>query len=69
MTVSEKVAGGWNKVLLGIRHPQAVPTPVWFGIGSDGRVYLRSEANVGRKLYEKGADATSLELGYVEITP
>jgi len=154
MSVSEKVAGGWNKVLLGIRHKQAfeateptagatiddlrghkyallvtfrrsgeaVPTPVWFGIGGDGRIYFRSEANVGkvkriratpraligpcnsrgkpegpmieararilpreendraeaaiqsnyglgRKVYEKGADATSLELVYVEVTP
>jgi uncharacterized protein len=104
------------------RSGEGVPTPVWFGIGPDGRSYFRSEANVGkvkriraeprvligpcnsrgkpdgpmleararvlpaeeneraeaaiqsnygigRKVYEKGADATSLELVYVEVSP
>jgi uncharacterized protein len=154
MSVSERVAGVSNKMLLAIRHRkafeateptagatvdhlrgkkyallvtfrrsgEAVPTPVWFGVGPDGRVYFRSELNLGkvkrvraqprvligpcnsrgkpdgpmlegrarvlpaeeneraeaaiqsnyglgRKLYERGADATSLPLVYVEVTP
>jgi uncharacterized protein len=27
---------------------EAVPTPVWFGVGDDGRVYVRSEADTGK---------------------
>jgi len=30
------------------RSGEAVPTPVWFGLGDDGRVYVRSEADVGK---------------------
>ena len=30
------------------RSGEAVPTPVWFGIGADGKVYFRSEAAVGK---------------------
>jgi PPOX class probable F420-dependent enzyme len=26
----------------------AVPTPVWFGVGEDGNVYVRSESDVGK---------------------
>jgi uncharacterized protein len=29
------------------RSGEAVPTPVWFGLG-DGKVYVRSEANVAK---------------------
>ena len=25
-----------------------MPTPVWFGLGDDGRLYFRSEAKVGK---------------------
>jgi PPOX class probable F420-dependent enzyme len=30
------------------RSGEAVPTPVWFGVGDDGNVYVRSEADVGK---------------------
>ena len=30
------------------RNGQPVPTPVWFGIGPDGHVYVRSETHVGK---------------------
>ena len=30
------------------RSGEPVPTPVWFGVGDDGRVYVRSEAEVGK---------------------
>ena len=30
------------------RSGEAVPTPVWFGLGDDGRVYVRSETEVGK---------------------
>jgi PPOX class probable F420-dependent enzyme len=30
------------------RDGTPVPTPVWFGVGDDGRMYVRSEARVGK---------------------
>jgi PPOX class probable F420-dependent enzyme len=30
------------------RSGDPVPTPVWFGVGDDGRLYLRSESQVGK---------------------
>lgn len=30
------------------RSGEAVPTPVWFGLGADGRAYFHSEATVGK---------------------
>lgn len=30
------------------RSAEPVPTPVWFGLAGDGRLYLRSEAGVGK---------------------
>jgi uncharacterized protein len=30
------------------RSGEPVPTPVWFGLGDDGRLYFRSEADVGK---------------------
>jgi PPOX class probable F420-dependent enzyme len=30
------------------RSGEPVPTPVWFGLGDDGRLYLRSETVVGK---------------------
>ena len=30
------------------RDGTPIPTPVWFGLGEDGRMYVRSEAKVGK---------------------
>jgi PPOX class probable F420-dependent enzyme len=30
------------------RTGEAMPTPVWFGLGEDGRVYFRTEERVGK---------------------
>jgi len=30
------------------RSGEAVPTPVWFGLGGDGKLYVRSETNVAK---------------------
>ena len=30
------------------RDGTPIPTPVWFGVGEDGRMYVRSEAKVGK---------------------
>ena len=30
------------------RSGEAVPTPVWFGVGDDGKLYIRSERDTGK---------------------
>jgi uncharacterized protein len=30
------------------RSGEGVPTPVWFGLGGDGRLYVRTEADAGK---------------------